>query len=144
MTFRVELKSWEEARTVAGPIRYAIFFHEKDAPPGVEIDDLDPQSMHAIAYDEQAGTAVGTGRLLPDGQIGRLAVVKDWRRRGVGAALLAALIEEARRRSHAEVTIMAPLQAAEFYRGQGFVAEGKVFKEGGILEQKMRKSLAAP
>lgn len=141
MTFRVELRDWEAARTLAGPIRYAIFFHEKDAPPGVEIDDLDPQSMHAIAYDE-AGNAVGTGRLLPDGQIGRLAVAKDWRRRGVGAALLEALIEEARRRSYAAVTIIAPLQAAEFYRNRGFVAEGKVFKEAGILEQKMRKALA--
>ncbi len=142
MSFRVEMRDWEAARTVAGPIRHAIFFGEQDAPPGVEIDDLDPQAVHAIAFDEEAGTAVGTGRLLPDGQIGRLAVAKDWRRRGVGAALLAALIEEARRRSHAEVTIMAPLQAAEFYRGQGFVAEGKVFKEAGVLEQKMRKVLA--
>lgn len=126
---------------MAGPIRYAIFFGEQDAPPGVEIDDMDPQCVHAIAYDE-AGKAVGTGRLLPDGQIGRFAVLKEWRRHGVGAALLEALIEEARRRGHAEATIIAPLQAAEFYRGHGFVAEGKVYQEAGSLQQKMRKALA--
>ncbi len=141
MTFRVELRDWEAARTVAGPIRHAIFFGEPDAPPGVEIDDVDAQCVHAIAYDE-AGTAVGTGRLLPDGQIGRLAVAKEWRRRGVGAALLDALIEEARRRGYAAVIVSAALQAAEFYRERGFAAEGKVFKQASTLQQKMRKGLA--
>lgn len=140
MTFRVELRDWEAARTAAGPIREAIFFGEQDAPPGIEIDDLDAQSVHAIAYDE-ASNAVGTGRLMPDGQLGQLAVVKEWRRRGVGAALLEALIEEARRRGYAAVTLSASLQAAEFFRERGFVAEGKVFKQGSILQQKMRKAL---
>ena len=140
MTFRVELKGWEAARAVAGPIRYAVFLEEQDPPPGVEVDEVDPQCVHALACDE-TGKAVGTGRLLPDGRIGRLAVLKDWRRRGVGAALLEALIEEARRRGYGAVSVAAPLQAAEFYRGHGFVAEGKVFREAGILQQNMRKAL---
>jgi predicted GNAT family N-acyltransferase len=138
--FRVELKEWEEARTVAGPIRYTIFLEEKDAPPGIEPDELDPQCIHGIAYDE-SGKAVGTGRLLPDGQLGRMAVLKDWRRRGAGAALVEALIEEARRRGQKEITVLAALQSAEFYRSLGFVAEGKVVKEGTVLQQKMRKAL---
>jgi predicted GNAT family N-acyltransferase len=141
MEFRVEMRSWEDARTVAGPLRYAVFLEEKDAPSGVELDEVDPQCVHALAYDE-TGKAVGTGRLLPDGQIGRMAVLKDWRRRGVGDAIIAALTEEARKRGYGEVTISAPLQAAGFYRGHGFAAEGKVFQEAGVLQQKMKKSLA--
>ena len=136
---RVEIMDWTEAQKVASPLRFAAFF-EPDARPGVEVDDRDPQSVHAVAYDP-AGKAVGTGRLLPDGQIGQLAVAKEWRRRGVGAALIEALLGEAVKRSYADVTITAPLQAAEFYRAQGFAAEGKVFKEGAILQQKMRKPL---
>lgn len=141
MTTRVELKSWAEAQPLAAPIRYAVFLEEKDPPPGIELDDLDPQCLHAVATDE-SGKAVGTGRLHPDGTIGRLVVLKDWRRRGVGDAILTALIDEARKRNHAEVTVTASLQAAEFYREHGFVAEGKVFKEGNALQQKMRKALA--
>ena len=133
--------AWEAAQKIAGPIRFAAFF-ETDARPGVEVDQQDPQCMHAIAYDE-TGKAIGTGRLLPDGEIGQLAVVKEWRRRGVGAALLDALVGDARKRGYADVTITAPLQAAEFYRGQGFAAEGKVVQLGGILHQKMRKPLTA-
>jgi predicted GNAT family N-acyltransferase len=136
---RVEIMDWTEAQKAASPLRFAAFF-EPDARPGVEVDDRDPQSVHAVAYDD-AGKAVGTGRLLPDGQIGQLAVAKEWRRRGVGAALVEALVGEALKRNYADVTITAPLQAAEFYRTQGFAAEGKVFKEGAILQQRMRKAL---
>jgi predicted GNAT family N-acyltransferase len=140
MSFTVELSSWDQAQPKAAPIRYAVFLQEKH-PEGVELDELDPQSRHALALDE-AGQPVGTGRLLPDGRIGRLVVLKDWRRRGVGAALVEALVGEARRLGYASVTVSAPLQAAEFYRDLGFVADGKVVKEGGVLQQKMRKNLA--
>jgi len=137
---RIELMDWDKAQGIAGPIRFAIFVGEQNVPPGIELDDQDASCMHAIAYDE-AGKAVGTGRLLPDGHIGRMAVVKEWRRRGVGAALLEALVAEARRRGHKEVALSAQLQALEFYRGAGFVAEGKVYEEAGILHQQMRKAL---
>jgi GNAT superfamily N-acetyltransferase len=141
MTFRVDLREWEEARLVAGPIRHTIFYEEQGVAPGVEPDELDPQCVHALAFD-QTGNAVGTGRLARDGHIDRPVVLKDWRRRGVGAAILDALIGEARKRGYADVTISAPLLAAEFYRGKGFEAEGKVYKEGKALQQKMRKRLA--
>lgn len=138
--FRIELMSWEKAQPVAGPLRFAIFVGEQNVPQGIELDDKDAECVHALAYDD-AGKAIGTGRLLPDGHIGRMAVVVEWRRQGVGQAILEALIEEARKRGHAEVVLSAQLQAAEFYRGQGFVAEGKVYEEAGILHQAMRKVL---
>jgi len=140
MGVRVQLMTWEEAQPVAAPIRFAIFVGEQNVPAGIELDEMDAKCMHAIAYDE-SGKAIGTGRLLPEGRIGRMAVVKEWRRRGVGADLLEALVAEARRRGHADVTLSAQLQAAEFYRSHGFVAEGKVYTEAGILHQAMRKNL---
>ncbi len=138
--FRVELKNWEEAREIAGPLRWSIFVGEQNVPEGIELDDLDVQCTHALAYTPD-NKFVGTGRLLPDGRIGRMAVAKEWRRQGVGAALLEALIAEAKKRGHKEVTVSAQLQAAEFYRGFGFEAEGKVYKDAGILHQKMHKKI---
>ena len=131
---------WEKAEALAAPLRFAIFVGEQKVPAGIELDDLDAKCIHAIAFDE-AGKAIGTGRLLPEGRIGRMAVVKEWRRRGIGADLLEALVAEAQRRGHAEVKLSAQLQAAEFYRSHGFVAEGKVYEEAGILHQAMRRSL---
>ncbi len=132
--------TWEQAQPVAGPLRFAIFVGEQNVPAGIELDDLDASCTHAVAYDAQ-GKAIGTGRLLPDGQVGRMAVVAEWRRRGIGAEILEALTGEARKRGHAEVVLSAQLQAAEFYREAGFVAEGKVYEDAGILHQKMRKTL---
>ena len=138
--FRIELMNWEQAGPIAGPIRFGIFVGEQNVPPGIELDDKDPDCLHAVAYDEK-GAAIGTGRLLPDGHIGRMAVLKDWRRRGVGDAILEALVAEARKRGHAEVVVAAQLQAAEFYRNHGFVADGKVYQDAGILHANMRKKL---
>lgn len=80
---RVELMTWEQAQPVAGPLRFAIFVGEQNVPAGIEIDDLDASCTHAVAFDAQ-GKAIGTGRLLPDGQVGRMAVVAQWRRRASG------------------------------------------------------------
>src|SRR5438093_7329527 len=120
---RVALLTWEEAEPIAAALRFAIFIQEKQAA-GFELDDLDKDCIHAVAYDE-AGKAIGTARLLPDGQVGRMAVLQDWRRRGVGETLLDALTEEARKRGCKALIVTAPLQAAEFYRNRGFVADGK-------------------
>jgi len=140
MGVRVELMPWGEAQAVAAPLRFAIFVGEQNVPAGIELDDMDGNSLHAVAFDE-AGKAIGTGRLLPEGKIGRMAVVKEWRRRGVGADLLEALVGEAQRRGLKEVKLSAQLQAAEFYRAHGFVAEGKVYEEAGILHQQMKRKL---
>lgn len=131
---------WEQAQPHAAPIRFAIFVGEQKVPAGIELDDMDEKCVHAVAYDAD-GKPIGTGRLLPEGKIGRMAVVKEWRRRGVGADLLEALVAEARKRGFGEVKISAQLQAAEFYRTHGFVAEGKVYEEAGILHQAMRRTL---
>lgn len=136
---RVALLNWEEAEPAAAPLRFAIFV-KAQAAEGVELDERDKECVHAVAYDD-AGKAIGTARMLPDGHIGRMAVAEEWRRRGVGAALLEALVAEAARRGYKDVSLTAPLQAAEFYRSQGFVAEGKVRPVGGVLQQAMRKPL---
>ena len=140
MAIRIEILDWERAQPVAGPIRFAAFVEEQGVNAGVELDDNDPKCLHAVAFDGN-GKAVGTGRLLPDGRIGRMAVKTEWRRLGVGAEILKALVEAARMNGHKEVTLSAQLQAAEFYREQGFEAEGKVYQEAGILHQLMRKKL---
>ena len=132
--------SWDRAQAEAAALRFAVFVGEQNVPSGIELDDKDAVCVHALAYDD-AGRAIGTGRLLPDGHIGRMAVIKEWRRQGIGAKLLEALIAEAGKRGHADVVLSAQLQAAEFYRSHGFVAEGKVYEEAGILHQKMRKAL---
>lgn len=138
---RIELLSWEAARSRAAPIRFEVFVEEQGVPREIELDEHDPLCLHALALDE-TGTAVGTGRLLPDGHIGRMAVRRTWRGRGIGGAILERLIEAARSRGDAEVALSAQVQAIEFYRAYGFAEEGERYVEAGIEHQAMRRKLA--
>src|ERR671919_64509 len=95
-----------------------VFVREQRVPAEIELDENDALCVHAIAFDGE--DAVGTGRLLPDGHIGRMAVLGKWRRRGIGAAILRALIEAAARRGDREIALSAQVHAVDFYRAHGF------------------------
>ncbi len=135
----IELLDWPEAKAEAQRIRFTVFVDEQRVPPELEMDEHDARCAHALAFSE--GKAIGTGRLLPDGHIGRMAVLKDWRGRGVGRALLRALIEAARRRGDREVALNSQVHALGFYSAEGFKAEGPVYDEAGIPHRTMRLRL---
>ena len=137
---RIGLMSWDEARDKASPIRFTVFVEEQRVPIEIEWDDQDAKSLHALAYSS-AGDAIATGRLLPDGHIGRMAVLKAWRGKGVGGAILDRLIAVARERGDRQIELFAQTHALAFYRAHGFVEHGEVFEEAGIPHQAMRKKL---
>ena len=136
---RIELLDWERARAEASRIRLRVFVEEQRVPPEIEMDANDAVSVHALAYDE--GKAVGTGRLLPDGHIGRMAVLREHRAQGVGGAILVRLIDEARRQGMSAVVLSAQTHALAFYRKYGFAPSGGVYMEAGIPHQEMRLGL---
>lgn len=136
---RIELMSWENAREQASAIRLAVFVEEQGVPREIELDEMDPACIHAVAYLDE--NAIGTGRLLPDGHIGRMAVLRTWRGHGIGSRILNALVEEARRRGDREVALSAQVHAVPFYRAHGFVEEGGEYLEAGIRHQAMRRAL---
>jgi predicted GNAT family N-acyltransferase len=128
---RVELGNWDEMRGWAAPIRTTVFVDEQRVPVDMEIDEWDERSVHAVAFD-RSGAAVGTGRLLPDGHIGRMAVLAAARGAGVGSALLGALMDEARRRGHRRTVLSAQTHAVGFYGRHGYVAFGSEYMDAGI------------
>ena len=89
------------------------------------------------------GGAIGTGRLLVQGKsghIGRMAVLADWRGKGVGRALLERLLEEAATLHLQNLALHSQTQACGFYRGFGFVEEGPEYMEAGIPHRTMVRS----
>jgi predicted GNAT family N-acyltransferase len=136
---RIELLDWERARAEASRIRTEVFVREQRVPAAIEMDEHDLACLHALAYVD--GKAVGTGRLLPDGHIGRMAVLRESRSLGVGRAILERLIAEARRRGMREVRLSAQTHALGFYARHGFIVVGAVFEEAGIPHQEMRLAL---
>ena len=137
---RVEITDWARAEAQVMPVRMAVFMVEQGVPEDIERDEFDAVSRHAIARDE-AGAVVATGRLLPDGHIGRMAVAAPLRGKGVGGAVLEALVAEAARAGLAAVALNAQVHALAFYRRHGFVEHGDVFMEAGIPHRAMRRTL---
>lgn len=135
----LELGPWSALGPAAAPVRTAVFVHEQGIPAELEWDEADASSLHCVA--RLNGEVVGTGRLLADGHIGRMAVLPAQRRSGVGGRILARLVAAAAERGHEAVELSAQVTALTFYRRHGFMAQGEVYDEVGIAHQRMRRAL---
>jgi predicted GNAT family N-acyltransferase len=133
----VKVGKWKEIGDAAARIRFAVFVHEQGVCESEELDALDSFCIHAVIH--QGGLAVATGRLCPDGRIGRMAVLKEFRGQGFGGQILRALIAAASERGQHETYLHAQIHALGFYSRYGFVAEGPEFEEAGIRHRTMRR-----
>jgi predicted GNAT family N-acyltransferase len=142
MTERISVRivPWTAAATEAMTVRKQVFVVEQGVPYEIELDEWDERSDHALAYDAD-GRAIGTGRLLPDGHIGRMAVLREARGQGVGSAILAALIDRAGARAMKRIELSAQTHAVPFYRRHGFSAFGEEYMEAGIPHLAMARDL---
>lgn len=141
--FHVEPVEYESALPDLRSVRETVFVQEQNVPLDMEWDELDPLCRHVLARDAE-GRPIGTGRLTPEHSIGRMAVLADWRGRGVGNALLLALIEEARRAGWRKVSLHAQVSAIGFYVRHGFLPYDAPFVEAGIDHQSMRRLIDKP
>lgn len=140
---RVELVDWGEAEPTIKAIRETVFIVEQGVPEGLEWDGLDPTCAHVLAWNDR-GEAIGTARMQVNGTIGRMAVLKDWRGRGVGRALLHTLLDLAERQGLSRVTLSAQTHALDFYERAGFHVVGEPFMDARIPHRKMVKELSVP
>ena len=127
----VQLLDWQQAQANARRVRDAVFIVEQKVPLELEWDEWDALSDHVVALDAQSNP-VGTARLLPDGHLGRMAVLAPYRGKGVGRAMAQALLIKAHQRGMRRVVLHAQTHAAGFYRKLGFEAFGTEFLEAGI------------
>lgn len=144
--FRIVLGTWSALGQQAGRLRFEVFVKEQQVPPEEEIDALDEHCLHALAFSlsgdgDAEPVAVATGRLLPDGHIGRMAVSRAFRKQGAGHLVLLALMDAAREKGFDEVALGAQLHARKFYAKYGFVEQGEVFLDANIPHILMKACL---
>jgi len=138
----VRLADWSSDANRLMTVRRRVFIEEQSVPESLEWDGADPAAVHFIAEDAQ-GHPVGTARLLDDGHVGRMAVLPQWRRRGVASALLRAVMHTARARGLRRLKLNAQTQVVGFYEQHGFLVEGDEFQDAGIPHRPMARSLEA-
>jgi predicted GNAT family N-acyltransferase len=135
---RVRVADWQKDNADIRRIREAVFIAEQSVPPELEWDAEDASALHFLALE--GDYPIGTARLLPDGEIGRLSVLKDWRGLKVGDALLKAVITEAENRDLKEQKLSAQVYATAFYERFGFTVVSEEFLEAGLPHVDMVRS----
>ncbi len=139
--YTVRLADWQSDCWALREIRETVFIREQNVPVELEWDEFDANCLHLIATDLE-GKPIGTARLLPTGTIGRMAVLKDWRGKGVGSSLLRRLMDESKKRGIKQVVLNAQAHATGFYARHGFQKEGNQFTEAEISHIRMVLPLA--
>ena len=120
-------------------IRYEVFVDEQNVPEELEIDGFDGEAKHVLTFVD--GVPMGTGRILSDGHIGRVAVLKNYRGLGIGKSIMKELIKCAQDMSLEKVWLSSQWHAHSFYLDLDFVCVGKIYKEAGIDHIKMFRAL---
>lgn len=139
----VRTARWQDDVGALRAIREAVFICEQGVPAELEWDEADANCIHALATDSRENP-IGTARLLLSGSIGRMAVLKEWRGKGVGSALLRWLMREARNRQILHIALNAQTSATGFYIKFGFRVEGEEFLDAGIPHIRMILHLPPP
>ena len=140
--FTVSLVSWHDGEPLLKAVREAVFIVEQGVPAELEWDGLDETCRHALALSHQ-GDAIGCGRMLANGHIGRIAVLPQWRKQKVGTAIMEALLDYARAHDYQQVDVDAQTHAMPFYHRFEFAERGKVFMDAGLPHIKMHLKLLA-
>ncbi|MDA7427819.1 GNAT family N-acetyltransferase [Primorskyibacter aestuariivivens] len=124
-------------------LRFAVFVEEQGVPAEIERDAYDEVATHLLATRE--GTPLGTARILPNGEIGkigRVCVLREARGQGLGAALIEAALAEMRKDGRFSKAVLgAQITAIPFYEKLGFAAYGEDFDDAGIPHRMMERAL---
>jgi len=126
----IRIADWSADNTLIKSIRRQVFIEEQRVPEELEWDDQDETAQHCIAIMDNE--AIATGRLQTDGQLGRMAVLKHFRGRGIGTDVLKFLIKLHQKKSSVPIIIHSQTHAINFYKKLGFVIQGEEYYEAGI------------
>ena len=139
MSEQIQRTTWQKDKELLSNIRYQVFVDEQKVPIELEIDDDDPLAAHILCIVD--GQPVGTGRILLDGHIGRLAVLQAHRKQGYGNKILDHLELIAQENELTEVFLNAQVTAIPFYEKRGYMIISDIFDDADIPHQTMRKKL---
>ena len=143
MSFRIETTRYDQHQTCIQWVRRKVFIEEQGIDPALEWDVHDAEATFAVALNAQ-NEVIGTGRLLHNGKIGRMAVLPAYRRQGIASALLQHLLRLAKQQGHQHVVLSAQQSVMALYLKHGFEPVGPPHEEVGIPHQTMQCEINNP
>lgn len=141
MHYSVSRVPWEYASPLLKTVRERVFICEHRIPKSIEFDRKDRKAIHMLVCEDSSQEPVATGRILPSGEIGRIAVIKEHRKQQLDLLVLNGLLKAAKDLGLNEVFIHSPLDAVEYFARNSFYTVGSVFMEAGRPKQQMACSI---
>jgi len=137
MSYSVSRVPWEQAELLLKTVRERVFVCEWRIPKRIEFDHLDKTAFHMLVCDDISQEPIATGRILPNGEIGRIAVIREHRDRQLDQVVIEGLLRIAQDLALEEVYIASPLDSVKHFIEHQFYTVGSVFMEAGLPKQKM-------
>ena len=137
MQYQLRSTTWEKDKAALSAIRRTVFIEEQNVPEALEWDEYDKDCLHILVTDKE-NTPIATGRMKADGHIGRMAVLKAYRKSGIGTAVLKELLAEANKRKQSKLYLHAQTVAIPFYEKLGFTISSELFMDAGIPHKSMQ------
>lgn len=134
--YRVQSGHWDKLEQDAKFIRKQVFIIEQNIPEEEEWDDQDMISDHFVVYDQDQ--PIATARLLQNNSVGRVAVLKAYRRQGIGRMIMLEIIRQAHQQDRKFLQLSSQVHAILFYEKLGFSIQGDAYDECGIPHIKMQ------
>lgn len=136
MAFHIENVDWTKDKARLTQLREHVFVLEWRLPREAEFDEYDPDAFHILISTDE-NEPVATGRLTRDGEIGRIAVRRNYRNLQMYRKLFRALVQLAKTHAVATVKVSCDLDGVDYHKNLGFTPAGPVFMEAGIPRQRM-------
>jgi len=139
--FVIAIVNWYDKKAEIISVRRAVFVEEQNVPESIDFDGSDPDFIHVLATEKNS-LPVGTARINRKGRIGRMAVLRKYRRRGIGRKMIQALMDYGRKNAITDFHVSAQITAIGFYKKMGFEPSGEEFIEAGIkhINMKLKKT----
>jgi predicted GNAT family N-acyltransferase len=125
-------------------VREQVFCVEQGVPRAEELDGRDDEALHLVALAPGEERVIATLRLLFDerrAKVGRVAVERDWRQRGIASRMLELALTRAREQGAQEARLASQLDATGLYEQAGFSVESEPFDDAGIAHVWMGRQL---
>ena len=145
--FTIEITSWHQQQSHLNNIRAQVFILEQNVPEELEWDNEDETAIHALAWSQfdDSTLAIGTARIIiknKQAYIGRMAVLSQWRKQGIGSRILQACIDVCRQRGVKTIILNAQTYVLPFYHKAGFHITSEEFMDAGIPHKQMQLDLS--
>ena len=135
---KVEIVKWIDGYAPLSMIREKVFIEEQKVTPQLEWDGRDEEAIHFLAYQDEKAIGCARAFVIENHmQLGRMAVLKEYRNKGIGSFLIEKAITTAKLNQLSKISISAQCHAINFYKKFGFEVTSEVYLDAGISHQDM-------